>query len=868
MTSCFRVIRFFIFLIALLLTILSTDLLYAKPILIILTDIGGDPDDQQSLVRLLVYANEFNIKGIILKHWEEYGNEGFSQQDQYNLTKSYINAYGNVVGNLSKHASGYPSKSYLLSVIKKGGKNVPCTLGNSHVTNIMNKVIGPGRDTDGSNWIIQVVDNAGNSKVNFAAWGGTSDLAQALWKVKNTRSRSQLDAFVSKLRVYSIEDQDDAGHWICDNFPDLFYIYAHSRDNVIKNASYRGMYLGGDESLTSSNWVRSHVSSGHGSLGNLYPMHTYTKPNPYGCLKEGDTPSWLYFIENGLNHPSQPSYGGWGGRFSKNGSFYQDTKDRVNGEYSGRATVWRWREDFQNDFRARMDWCVKSYGSANHNPRANISGSTRRTVNSGELVTLSASGSSDPDGNSLSYEWIYYSRVGSFSGSFSLPDDGGQTIAFYAPYVSSRKTLHIILRVKDNGTPPLVDYERIILTINPGSAKFLIAGETTYFDNQNPIPDTRLVLSGGANLTSMSGANGNFRFENLGANQAYSFRPFKSAGDDVGEYSILGYDAALIARAAIELISLSSDQRIAADVDNDGQITLMDAAHVSRYAVGLSPLSGSHVAEWEFLPAHIEISDLSSNKYNQNFRGIILGNVHGNWQRPGTNQPTPKPRPLSSEKDIEAHQGEHFSVPVIVAGIDSVISFDVTVNFNSDLLKFDKIESGRNFLNFQIVHSENQPDKLKICGFGTIPICNAQKALSIHFSVKKSVVPETKVEYSKFVINQNHFFEQEYRIRLLDFQEEVPKSYALYQCYPNPFQFQGNLSIDFALPQNDKVEFFIFNTLGQIVRHFEQTEMHAGVHKLSWDGRNDMGQTVSPGIYFYQIKTEQFSAVRKLLIVR
>ncbi len=862
-----RSFRFFLFM--LLFIISSVPLLYAKPILIILTDIGGDPDDQQSLVRLLVYANEFNIKGIILKHWKEYGNEGFTPQQQYNLTKSYINAYGNVVGNLSRHAKGYPTKSYLLSIIKRGGVNVPCTLGNSRVSNIMNKVIGPGKDTEGSNWIIHVVDNAGNKKVNIAAWGGTSDLAQALWKVKNTRSRSQLSAFVSKLRVYSIEDQDDAGHWICDNFPDLFYIYAHSRDNVIKKGVYRGMYIGGDESLTSSNWVRSHVVSGHGALGKLYPTSTYTKPNPYGCLKEGDTPSWFYFLENGLNHPSKPGYGSWGGRFGKNGTFYQDVKDRVNGVYSGRATVWRWRKDFQNDFAARMDWCVKSYSAANHNPQARISGSTRLTVDSGELVTLSAAGSSDPDGNALSYEWIYYPRAGSYSGSFSLPDDKGKTISFYAPYVSSKKTLHIILRVKDNGTPPLVDYERIILTINPGQEKkFNISGKIHYFDNSSPISGTRVVLSGGTNLTTHSDADGNFHFNNLSENKSYSFRPFKSAGEDIGDYTILGYDAALIARAAVELISLSSNQRVAADVDNDGQVTLMDAVHVSRYVVGLTPLSGSHVAEWEFLPAHIEISNLSSDKNNQNFRGIILGNVHGNWQQSGTNQQFPKPIVLSSTRNIEVHQGELFSVPVIVAGVDSVISFDVNVNFDPDILKFEKIESGSDFLNFQIVHSENTPGNIKICGFGTNPICNAQKALSIHFSVKKSVVPETKVEFSKFVINQNHFFEQEYRIRLMDFQEEVPKSYVLYQCYPNPFQFQGNLSIDFALPQNDKVEFFIFNTLGQIVRHFEQTEMHAGVHKLSWDGRNDMGQTVSPGIYFYQMKTEQFSAVRKLLIVR
>ena len=838
----------------------------AKPILIILTDIGGDPDDEQSLVRLLVYANEFRIKGIILKHWKSYGDEGFTPQEQYQLTKSYINAYGNVVGNLSRHKSGYPSKSYLLSIIKRGGVNIPCTLGNSSVSNIMNKVIGRGKDTEGSDWIIQVVDNAGNSRVNIAAWGGTSDLAQALWKVKNTRSSTQIKEFVKKLRVYSIEDQDDAGHWICDNFSDIFYIYAHARDDVIIHGSYRGMYLGGDETLTSASWVRNHVSSGHGALGNKYPMSTYTKPNPYGCLKEGDTPSWFYFLENGLNNPSHPNYGGWGGRFSKRGSFYQDAKDRVDGEYSGRATVWRWREDYQNDFAARMDWCVKSYSSANHNPHAEISGSTNLTVNSGELVTLSAAGSTDPDGNSLSFEWIYYPRVGSFSGSFTLPDKRGETISFYAPYVSSRKTMHIILRVKDNGNPPLVSYKRIILTINPGETKYSIDGKINYFHNENPVGNVRIVLSGGANLSCYSSSNGYFKFDNLNPNETYSFRPFKSAGEDVGELSILGFDAALAARASLNLITLTSQQTVAADVDNDGKITLMDATHIARYAVGLPHLSESHVAEWEFLPAHREISALSKNCHDQNFQAIILGNVHGNWS--ANNSGLPKAINLTSRKPIEVHQREIFSVPLNFEQTDSLFSFDLQIKFDNSLLRFADIQPPAEFSNFQIFLSEQSEGEIKICAYSPIPARKPEKPIALRFEVISSSVERSEIVFSKIVINQSKCSSQSQRLVFVDHEQLLPQNYALHQAFPNPYQFQGNLAINFSLPRDNEVEFFIFNTLGQIVRHFEKVDMPAGEHRILWNGKNDAGEFVSPGIYFYQMKAGRFSAVKKLLIVR
>jgi hypothetical protein len=75
------------------------------------------------------------------------------------------------------------------------------------------------------------------------------------------------------------------------------------------------------------------------SLGEFYPPETWTGPNPNSALKEGDTPSWFYFYENGLNVPSEPGFGGWGGRFTPNGKYYQDAADTVGNETSGRATV-------------------------------------------------------------------------------------------------------------------------------------------------------------------------------------------------------------------------------------------------------------------------------------------------------------------------------------------------------------------------------------------------------------------------------------------------------------------------------------------------------------------------------------------------
>ena len=99
----------------------------------------------------------------------------------------------------------------------------------------------------------------------------------------------------------AIGHQDDTGPWILEEFPDLFYILSKSPDGRDRReGAYRGMYLGGDESLTSLAWVDRHVRNDHGPLGALYPTSTWTAPNPHGTLKEGDTPSWFYFLPVGL----------------------------------------------------------------------------------------------------------------------------------------------------------------------------------------------------------------------------------------------------------------------------------------------------------------------------------------------------------------------------------------------------------------------------------------------------------------------------------------------------------------------------------------------------------------------------------------
>src|SRR5262249_4120795 len=146
--------------------------------------------------------------------------------------------------------------------------------------------VGAGHDTEGSDWIVAAADRDDDRPLNVVVWGGSTDLAQALWRVRKKRSAEQLKAFLGRLRVFDIDQQDSAGPWILDNFPDLFYVLSKApKGHDKREGAYRGMYLGGDESLTSAKWLEAHVRQDHGPLGALYPGKTWTAPNANGALK-------------------------------------------------------------------------------------------------------------------------------------------------------------------------------------------------------------------------------------------------------------------------------------------------------------------------------------------------------------------------------------------------------------------------------------------------------------------------------------------------------------------------------------------------------------------------------------------------------
>jgi hypothetical protein len=448
--------------------------------MIVLTDIEADPDDAQTLVRLMLYANQIDIKGLVATTSVHQKNR-IAPESIHNI----IAAYGKVQKNLNRHEPGYPTEKTLHALVKTGAP----VYGMAGV--------GDGKDTEGSDWIIKVLREPDTRPLWISVWGGANTLAQALHKLKATTSPEEMAELVAKLRVYTISDQDDTGFWLRKEFPQLFYIVSPGGYGAATWIGMNQVVEGIDNTFISNRWIAQNIQQNHGPLGAVYPDVAYGM--------EGDTPAWLNLIPTGLRSAENPRWGGWGGRYEfyipKRGDtdpdgfnggipIEQETRPiwtnavdtyrpSVVGEY-GRATrkgdktftdyrtsIWRWRDEFQADFAARMDWTIKNYADANHPPKVTLTHEKNIRVKSGQYFSLDASASTDPDGDSLSYYWFAYPEASGFTGEIKLDTENLARINMQTSKVNKEENLHVIVRVTDKGKPALSRYERVIVTLTP-----------------------------------------------------------------------------------------------------------------------------------------------------------------------------------------------------------------------------------------------------------------------------------------------------------------------------------------------------------------------------------------------------------------
>ncbi|KFY85068.1 hypothetical protein V500_08724 [Pseudogymnoascus sp. VKM F-4518 (FW-2643)] len=468
-----------------------------KPHVVVLTDICNEPDDAESLTRFLLYANEFQIDALV-------ATTSFWQQTSTHKQQIHqiLDAYAEIQANLNAHvppSRQYPTAEALRRIVRDGLPEYGMTGAR-------------GPLNEGTELLIAAVDAiASGGHIWVLIWGGANVLAQALLQVQKSRSETEVAAFSAKLRVYAISDQDDSGAWIRLNFPKIFYIasvhgwnaYGLAAWTGISGESYYHFNPGGpDSSLVTTEWLKKYIQIGpYGKAA--YPDLVF--------IPEGDTPTFLNLIQNGLTDPCHPGWGGWGGRYNltdltgKDGSrHYSDTADYVRGKdgnmhIGSQATIWRWRDAYQGDFAARMQWTLSNdFKNANHAPIVVVNGDSelgalRVKTGFGTTIHLDASQSWDPDsGDSLEFRWLHYGEPSAtqWTVKFQVPEltfkdesngkrkfekvsvtipgkDEGMVFPLHPEEVKKwgPKTYHLILEVIDNAEFPMRAYRRVLVEV-------------------------------------------------------------------------------------------------------------------------------------------------------------------------------------------------------------------------------------------------------------------------------------------------------------------------------------------------------------------------------------------------------------------
>lgn len=432
-----------------------------KPRLVVMTDIGPadvEPDDNESAVRLLSYADRFEIEAICTTigwncdpyptEWAEYLYrviDGYETDVNNLMKRSGQTGFKPLEEENSAQELGYwPSADYIRSRSMMGSQKAGIG------------VIGEGNDSPGSDFLIKLADEDDPRPIWVTSWGGSNTFAQAIWKVKQTRMPEELKKFVQKFRIYTITDQDmqysmrmqrdySSHMWMRDEFKeDLKFVWDES---AWLNQNALGV----------QNW-ESYATyiQGHGKMGEVYPHYLWGV--------EGDTPSFLNVMPNGLNDPEDPMQVGWGGyhvyALSPDSITYSWTNwhepiKTISDSYEKKFYV-----DEFNDFAARMAWAQNGTGNTNPVVIVNgVSGITPLYINAraGETLTIDASATYDPEGNDLSFLWWEQKEA--------LCALSEEKVLSYTVPTNATKAIHIICEVHDNGEFNLVAYRRIIINI-------------------------------------------------------------------------------------------------------------------------------------------------------------------------------------------------------------------------------------------------------------------------------------------------------------------------------------------------------------------------------------------------------------------
>jgi hypothetical protein len=495
----------------------------ARPRIVITAD--PELDDNNSLIRFLLYSSDLDIEGLIYAssqfHWtgDGKGTKWFVPGREYNrfglnlcpceswrwakdehFIHDAVEAYTKVYPNLKVHNPNYPLPAELKSKIRYGNIEFDGDI---------------SKDSPGSELIKSLILDDKPGQLFITAWGGASTIARALKSIQNQYEyTTQWEAIKKKIArkvvLLPSGDQDDTyATYIKPNWPEIEYRQFRAGPNYGYGAQLNAKP--DNAPYVTASWMKENVSD-RGPLGSIYrvwgdgkqmvigdimdyfgiPGKTTEELKKMGYvvwmpvqakgswLGEGDNHTFMNMLGNGLRAYESSSYGGWGGRgiggketvgFSFGVS--QDTSanamaaslSTVNSRSRESSDYPNFFPQAQRDFAARLKWSITpKYTDANHEPVVRIEGPLTVMASAGDKVRLNGA-VSDPDKNAVSINWWQF-QVGSYPGQVVISNPTSAQAEVQIPKDAvGGQTIHLILEATDNGTPALTTYQRMIITV-------------------------------------------------------------------------------------------------------------------------------------------------------------------------------------------------------------------------------------------------------------------------------------------------------------------------------------------------------------------------------------------------------------------
>ena len=388
-----------------------------------------------------------------------------------------------------------------------------------------------------------------------------------------------------------------------------------------------------------------------------------------------------------------------------------------------------------------------------------------------------------------------------------------------------------------------------------------ISGLVKYYSNQYPVPNVKLTLTSDRNDSSLTKLNGSYSLM-VPKNKNCVVIPSKRLEQKDNQYTVSAYDAALTARHAVKLDTLSRSARTAADVDQDQKVTMYDAALIARYAVDLPALDGSNAGVFLFDPQSRRYQQTQGNYENENYTATVLGDVDGNWDSGNLNKTFVfDSTPFLPEK-VFAYQNSEIIIPIRLTGKDSVISADIRIDYDPACLIFCDVITGGATKNFQLLHNQPQNGTIKIAMYTTEKTSLDGELVQLIFKMKDSAKQQaTGLNVPLLWLNGCNALSDKTTIYFVD--KRRAKNDVMLSAQPNPFNPATKIYFQNEIAGTAQIR--IFDVLGREVREFEIGYLQPGLHELYWDGKDNNGIELASGVYLVKFVGEKETHLTKII---